>query len=508
MNFFNQMENVLNQRKTLTTNGAVAYQTSGKQLLDFNFSLTALRNSDAYTIADKYARVFYEDKMIALKYLFMVGDVREGNGERHIFKTCLEWLALEQPELTKAVLPLIPEYTRWDNLWTLLDTDLKDDVLNLTKVQLNEDAKNMMENKSVSLLAKWLKSEGAYSNETRRLAKITRNGLGMTSKQYRKILSALRKYLDVVEVKMSAKQWDKIKYENVPSRANLIYNSAFLRNDEARRRKYLSALEKGETKINASVLQPHEIVNKYNYTYGDKDTALEAMWKALPNLSVENTLVVRDGSGSMTWHYCSPESRVRPLDVATALAIYMSERNTGCWKDKFITFSRDPRIVNLTNCRTLREKMDVTRRETDCSNTDIYKTMKLILDTAVINHLTQEEMPGTIVIISDMQFDGSKHNMSKSLFDHIAVEFESYGYKLPKICFWNVDCETNGSKINNGCKIPMQQNEMGLILCSAFSVQILKMFMSGKTDPYEVLLEQINSERYKPVEEALGDLIA
>lgn len=499
MSFYDDMKNVLNAEKTLTTNGAIAYKTSGKNLLDFNFHVSAMRNISDQEIIDQYAKAFYEDKLIAIKYLFYVGDIRGGLGERKVFKVCLKWLAETQPEITKAIIPLVAEYTRWDNLWILLDTDLKDDVILLVKTQLNEDSKNMLNNKQISLLAKWMKSINCSSKESKRLAKILCHELGMTETQYRKLLSKLREYLDVVERKMSAKEWDTIKYEAVPSKANLNYSSAFLRNDQERRREYLSSLAKGETKINAGVLQPHEIAYKYGRRSSTYDEAYESLWKALPDLSVENTLVVRDGSDSMTWETCG-NSGATPLDVATALAIYMAEHNTGGWKDKYVTFSSHPKVVDLSGCSSLREKLDLSKREHDYSNTNIYATMELILNTAIRNDMTQDDMPKTIVICSDMQFDGRTHNLDQSLFDKIAEEYKEHGYQLPKICFWNI-----AARINN--TVPMQQNDLGLILCSSFSIQILNMFMSGETDPYVILLEQLNTERYKPVEAAVKDLV-
>lgn len=351
---------------------------------------------------------------------------------------------------------------------------------------------------NISGLGKWLKSENSSSNESKRIAHIIRNGLGLTPRQYRKTLSKLRKYLDVVERKMSAKKWDKIDYEHVPSKANLIYSGAFLRNDEDRRREYLASLEKGDVKINASTLNPHEICLKYRQNRCREDVTLEALWKALPDLSVENTLVVRDGSASMTWDNLG--GNVTPLDVATGFAIYMSERNIGDWKDKYITFSSNPKIVNLENCDTLADKVRLSLYEYDCSNTNIYKTMMLILKTAKRNDISIEDMPKMVVILSDMQFDGYAHNLNKSLFDEIAQEFEDAGYKLPKICFWNLSGRLDGT-------IPMQQNDMGLILCSGFSVQILKMFMSNQVDPYKVLLETLHSERYDKVREAVKGIL-
>jgi hypothetical protein len=53
----------------------------------------------------------------------------------------------------------------------------------------------------------------------------------------------------------------------------------------------------------------------------------------------------------------------------------------------------------------------------------------------------------------------------------------------------------------------MQQNDMGVVLMSGFSVQLLDMVMSGETDPYKAVLETINSPRYQAVEDAVKDIV-
>jgi len=502
MGFYDQFKAETDNRLVSTTNGAAAYATSGKHLLDFNFAVSAMRQMPGSQIAKMFEKVYFEDKMIAVKYLFYLGDVREGLGERNAFRSALKYIIDMNPEMAKAMMELVPHYNRWDSILVYLDNDAtRHAAAMLIKKQLKEDRRNMKAEQSVSLCAKWMPSVNASSLKTRRLARILCSEFGWNERKYRRRLSKLRAYLNVVEVKMSAKNWKEIDYEAVPSRANLIYNNAFLRNDENRRRVYLESLTKGTAKINASVLNPDEIIVKYRtqksgfYTcYSIKeDAAIEALWKALPDLHAENTLVVRDGSGSMTWHSAGG-GRTTPLDVATGLAIYMAEHNTSEWKDKFITFSAEPKLVDLSNCDSLAEKAQLAFNEADCSNTDIYKTMKLILNTAKNNNLTKEEMPKMIVIISDMQFDGRSFHFNDSLFDDVAKMYKRAGYELPKICFWNVDAVASGT-------IPMKRNENGLILCSGFSVQIMKMFMSGKLDPYEILLETLNSKRYDQVEE-------
>lgn len=170
----------------------------------------------------------------------------------------MEYLANNEKDIAVKLLKLIPEYTRWDNLAILLDTSLYDEVVSIIRYQLNSDMHNMQHKQSISLCAKWMPSVNASSSETRRLAKLLVGKLGITERQYRKMLSALRSYIEVVEVKMSNREWSGIDYSAVPSRANLIYNNAFLRNDEQRRREFLNKLEKGEAKINAGVLFPHD----------------------------------------------------------------------------------------------------------------------------------------------------------------------------------------------------------------------------------------------------------
>lgn len=502
--FIDAMKQQNDKRKALTENGAIAYETTGKELLDFNFRLSSYRKMEEEEIRRDFGKVYYENPMLAVKFLFWVGDIRQGAGERKVFRCGLEWLAEHKAEAMKALVPFVAEYNRFDSLLPLLDTNLRSDVSDYYKKKLKEDRRNRKANQPVSLLAKWMPSVNASSAKTRRYAHILCEDFGWTSKKYRKTLSKLRRYLNVVEVKMSAKEWSDIDYNTVPSKANLIYNDAFLRNDGDRRRDYLASLAKGETKINAGVLQPHEIVTKYRNGTGwwgmsvkEYDETLEQLWNNLPNMSVENTLVVRDGSGSMTSNI---SGNTTCLDVATALTVFMADNNSDAWKGKFVTFSRTPKIIDVSKCKNLHDKLELISSYDECSNTDIYKTMMLVLDTAVANHMTQDDMPGMIVICSDMGFDGRMFHFDKTLFEDIIDEYESNGYRLPKICFWNIN-----DRGNNG--VPLQKNDMGLILCSGFSVQIMRMFMSNKLDPLEILLETINSERYQPIEDAIKDLI-
>lgn len=517
--FMDSLKETLNEdfNVSVTENGATGYKTTGKELLDINFAVSSMRNMNEQQIVDKFVKTFYENKLWAVKWLFYVRDAREGVGERRLFRICMKYLAEKHSDVARATLKLVAEYGRWDDLLCLLDTDLVNDVIELFQNQLNEDMRNMNEGKPVSLLAKWLPSANASSKETKRLSYIIISKLKITERQYRKMLSKLRSYLKVVEVSMSKREWSEIDYSAVPSRANLIYNDAFLRNDEERRRAYLESLQKGETKINAGVLFPHDIVHKYCESSGwsrrlkdHDDLALEELWKALPDFvnGAGNTICVADGSGSMT--SCVGGTKVTALDVANALAIYFAERSSGQFKDNYITFSENPQLVNLSTAKSLREKIEITDEYAEVANTNIEAVFNLILQTAINKNMSQDELPQNILILSDMEFDScvgcdddSKWKVTrptKRLFKVFAERYAKYGYKLPRLVFWNI-CSRTGT-------IPVKENDLGVSLVSGFSPAIAKMVLSNSMDPLNCLLEQINSERYRAVEDAIRDIVA
>lgn len=505
MDLMTLMQKQTNMVLTKTANGADAYATSGSYLLDFNYLMSSMRNMGLGEFFDLYTKVWSEDPMLAIKIAFYAGDIRFGLGEREVFRRCMLYIATWHSEIAKAVMELIPEYNRWDSVLPMYSVaKTKEAAVRMIRTQLHKDMNDMFESKPISLCAKWMPSVNASSFQTVVLAKELAQDLGMSERRYRKTLSALRKYLNVVEVKMSAKEWGDINYERVPSRANLLYSDAFIRNDPIRRGDYLHELAQGKKKINAGVLYPHEIVNKLQrlaYVAEDDELAVyESMWKALPDYGVRNTLVVRDGSGSMKWFKYNG-SQTTPYDVATALAIYLSEHNSGAWKDKYITFSSHPEIVDMRNCNTLAEKVRLSHSYDDLTNTDMYQTMMLVLNTSLAYGVPASEMPEMIVILSDMQFDADAHDFNGSLFDSIKRKFEENGYALPKICFWNL----NGNSYRT---IPMQENDMGLVLGSGFTPNTINMFMSGDfKDPYDILVNALNSDRYKPVEEAVKGLL-
>ena len=201
--FLDKLQETLEQdcNLSITENGAIGYATTCKTLLDIHFAVSSLRKQAEENLAKFYAKAFYENKLLALKWLFFAADVRGGMGERRLFRVCLRFLAETEPAITIKLLPLVAEYTRWDNLLCLLDTPLQGEVCSLLKGQIDEDLSSMQAGKPISLCAKWLPSVNATSARSKSYAKLLMRAWNMTGKTYRKTLSALRTYLKIVEVK-------------------------------------------------------------------------------------------------------------------------------------------------------------------------------------------------------------------------------------------------------------------------------------------------------------------
>ena len=471
---------------TVTENLALAYKSTFSHLLDFFGNAGALRKRNDDEVIQLFTKAFAEDKLLALKTLFYIRDVRGGQGERKTFRTILKWLASNYPEIVRKNLLNVPLYGRWDDVYSLFGTELEKDAMIAMTTQLATDWHNMKEEKNVSLLAKWLKSENTSSKESVALAHTLREFLGWNSKKYRKTLSKLRKYIDVVEVKMCAREWNDINFEQVPSKATLNYRKAFEKKAGETYKEYLSKVEKGEAKINASAVFPYDILRTVveNSQSATSLKAADLQWKALPNFVEGDVkgLVIADTSGSM---------HGLPLYVAVSLAIYFAERNLGPFKDVFMTFSQNPCFHRLVGNNLLEKYKNLDDGGWDC-NTNLQAAFDLILRTAVSGHVPQKDMPSILFIVSDMQFDIASSSNDKTNFEVMKEKFERAGYKLPKVIWWQVD-----SRQDN---VPIKFSDAGVALVSGSHPSILKKICSAKyLTPLDLMLSAITDKRYDAV---------
>lgn len=465
-----------------TKNRAVALNTTRDARLDLFSTIGSLREADDERIHTLFAEAYGQDPLFTTKILFYARDIRGGLGERKTFRTLLRYAADHHPEAVRPNLDLIGVFGRYDDLYVLIGTRLENDMWDAMKKQFEEDLENLEQGNAISLLAKWIKTADASSKETRRLGILTAQKLGYSVYSFKRIVRRMRKQIGIVEALMSANRWDEISYSAVPGRAMKIYRKAFMKHDQDGFGRYLDEVESGTAKIHADVLYPYDIVGEYMKNW-QEDRTLEAQWRALPDFVKEgaNVLVMADTSGSMT---CAGG---RPLATSVGLAIYFAERNTGAYRNMFMTFSEKPFIMELRG-ETLYQKVQNTMRAPWGMNTNLEAAFELVLNVAVRARIPQEEMPGAIVVISDMEIDFCG-NREWSFYDNMAERFNRAGYVIPNIIFWNVNSRHD--------IFHADRSRRGVQLASGQSVSVFQQILEHvNCTPVEAMERVINAERY------------
>lgn len=482
-----------------TANGAMANRSTGSHCLNFFAVCGALRNAEEGVLYHLFARAYVEDRDLAMRALFYARDIREGLGERDVFRDILRWLAQKRPQSVRKNLGLIPEYGRWDDLLCLMGTPCEDDAVKCIRVQLQRDVDALQGNNPVSLLAKWLPSVNTSSAQQRMLARLLCKRLGMTEKAYRRTLSRLRTQIDVLEKRLCRRDYS-FDYAKQPSGAMHRYRCAFLRNDFERFTAFNEQVLLGEARMHAGTLYPYEIIraclrrqdahllpyrSEWVKFTPELSASLDASWRSLPDYGdSRNALAIVDGSYSM---YSG--GKPKPIEIALSLGIYFAEHNTGFFRDCFMSFSRTPRLIHLEG-DGIADRALYCAGFNEAANTNLRAALLCILDAAVENHLPQEQLPETLYIISDMEFDAGVES-KKTLFQEIRDAFAERGYRLPAIVYWNVS--------SRGDHFPVRRDESGAVLVSGASPSIFRMVIGQNTSPEEYMRTTLNSERYLPI---------
>ena len=542
MNFieaYDRNQQIMNNL-TFTENGANALKSTTSAVLDLFVKAPSMlkpNDDDIEELKSLIRTAIEEDPQLTLKCIFYLGDIREGAGVRKVFTESIRLLAKEYPKMLKFVLPQIPEFSRWDVLVkALLYTDFEDAITGIIRYQLESD----LESTTPSLCAKWLPSPSSSSKNTRKLGRRLSHLLNLSGKKltgdpdidneikkedniiFSKILTRLRKDLNIVEHYIATIDYDKIDYSKVPSVALNRYQSLFLKYDKARFMKWVYEAAEGKAKINSKRLYPFEIIknildNSLHFLYIRNENRIsmtkaflaDAQWKNMEDV-IEgkelNWLVMADVSGSME------DYDNIPIATSIATAIYCAEKTQGVFHNKFMTFSKKPEIVDIKG-DTICEKVENAYRANWGFNTDLEKAFDLILEVAVNNKLKQEELPQTLLIISDMEFDEARgqyyyhdNEDSKTLFKEIQEKFNKYGYEMPTCVFWNVNADV---------KFPVDSEEKGCILLSGYSNNNFRALLGADliqeephlidttekviVTPYESMVSILNSERYEKI---------
>ena len=492
---------------TRTQNGAVTYKSTMNMVYDLFAQGASMRGSSESDCVRMFVKAYEEDPTLALKCLFYLRDIRGGQGERRFFRLCIKWLAMNHKKEMEHLITFVPEYGRYDDLFELFGTDLEDEMVSYIYhvIDKNED----------HLVYKWMPSINASSRNTQERGRKFARAFGLSEKQYRKLLSEGRKACHLVETLMSQQKWDQIAFDKLPSRAGILYSKAFARRKETAER-YAAFMSKKETKVNAATLYPYDVVKKarevmggtgyrysrYNVPMDNTERlAANKYWDNLTdyfNGATLNAMCVCDTSGSMCSGY---GSNIAPIDVAISIALYTAERAHGPFHNHYISFASRPQLIE-TSGADFCDKVARIYNTNLVDNTNIEAVFDLILNTAIQKRLSQEDLPESLIIISDMQFDEARGvggwyyrrdtSSAKTLIEGIAQKWQRAGYDMPKLIFWNVNANTGKGNI------PMK-DEDGITYVSGASPVIFEQVLKGKTGQ-ALMLDKLLSERYAPIE--------
>lgn len=453
-----------------TTNGMKALASTLSNTTDLFFKIGASRGKN---ITAQFEKAYREDREMALRVAQWARDVRGGAGERELFRQTLKWLEKNHKDefVNTRLLKNVAEIGRWDDLLIFEDEMVKSIAFRLIAEALGEGN---------GLCAKWMPRKGPKALELREF-------LGWSPKFYRKRLVELTK---VVEQQMCAKQWNEINFSHVPSLAMSRYSKAFGKNAPDHFTAFKEALKKGDpkvAKVNAGAVYPYDIVK--NVRWGDSSLADE-QWKALPNfIGDASILPIVDVSGSMTAKAGGSQSKsdVSCLDVAVSLGLYCSDKNTGPFKDVFLTFSNKPKFVTVTG--SLSQKVKTMERSDWEMSTNLHAAFDEILRVAIQNNVAREDMPKVLLIMSDMQFNCCTGFDDRAI-QMIRRKYNDADYEMPNVVFWNINAYEN---------VPVRFDEKGTALVSGFSPSIMKAVLAADMDsmtPEAVMKKAVMSDRY------------
>lgn len=457
---------------TITKNGAKTLTTSSNLAVDL-FSVIGSARSNTNAVVSLFNRVYSQNSKTALRILLWARDIRGGAGEREIFRRCLKEITKTESG-SKQVCAIInagkvEELGRWDDLLVLID------VPGVKQVVVNH-IKNALEQGN-SLCAKWMPRKGEVAVKLR-------HGLNLSPKEYRKLLVGLT---NVVETAMCNRNWQSIDFSKITSMNLIRYASAFSRNASENWIAFKTAAKKGEVKVKADAIFPHDVV--CSIRHGDKEMA-QLQWDALENAleGAEGILPVIDVSGSMS---CNISGSLTAMDIAIALGIYCAQRQDGAFKNLAITFDTRPAVFNITAKGSDIVSMVEYVESQPCGGSTNYQAVfDLILRAARECELAPEHMPKYVMTISDMEFDMAADN-KRTNFEIIKEKFKAAGYEIPSMIFWNVN-----ARIGNQ---PSKAFD-NVALISGFSPNILKSVFADKFLTAEkVMWDIIGNSRYDVV---------
>lgn len=389
-------------------------------------------------------------------------------------------------------------------------------IARLFATQLCKDARYRTDDSSgpISLAAKWLPTKGSAMDRDTGLFDVVaylvydefhpdaihntyRKNFQHKKQNFlrREVITPLRRQLQIVESRLSAKQVELIPYARVPSLAMKRHAKTFEKLDATRFETFLT--EKPD-QIKSSVLKPHEILSPLigrGFPVGQSSMqykVIQAQWDGLvahiqKQGTLSNALAISDVSGSM---------RGLPMNNAVSLGLLIAAVAQPPWKDVVMTFSADPIFNQFDDDSTpsIASKVQKLLLADWGQNTAFDKVFDLILSRAVASKVPKEGMVKQLFVFSDMQFDEAGGDAYKTAHERIKAKFEEAGYDMPQLIYWNLECNTSS------WVCPVTEDEQGTALVSGFSANILKLFLEGELDLGNEDLKEAKLKKMNPMD--------
>ena len=341
---------------------------------------------------------------------------------------------------------------------------------------------------------------------------------------YRKLISALNKKLDTVQIKQCANTWAEIEPSKQTSITMHKQKKAFLnktkkgeqRTDKedrivcaAKFEEFASKAEKGEVEIkgkriglNDFTKEALELISRQHHKSSEAQI-LNAQWvnNSQQTGKLGKMISMVDVSGSMNGD---------PLHAAIALGLRIAEKSL--LGKRVLTFSASPQWVNLDGCDNFVSMVEKVQRADWGMNTNFAAALNMILDAIVQNKLQPDDVEDMVLtILSDMQIDqadcgyNSMMAMIEQKYAEAGMRLWKKPFKAPHILFWNLR-STSG--------FPALSTQKNASMMSGFSAALLNLFCEEGLEalqsctPWSMFLKSIDLERYQILDQRLREELA
>ena len=446
---------------TETENGAKTYVTTNSALVDQFGKAGNFRGRDINEVFAEQAQIWGENPEAALRfpfYLRMVtrkvkvnannetDKVQNGQGARDESFKRLLWIAKEHPEAFYNNIWALPLVGSWKDIWTLMFYDIKEglNIIN-QKAMFEVIVQGLLCDTHVDLVKKFMpriesksKLTTDWNKITNDLAKSFANFMNLTYKEYNKTKSSGTAH--TFQKLICSRNYDALNWNHIPGRAlNLLVTSKFLSNHNLKDNYTQWILQQPVAKFTGYVFELarklREAVGGGRFGYSKRTNlpievkhTLDAQFKCLVDKAradgkiTENVWCCLDTSGSMNQPvkglkdvYCS--------DIATSLALFFSDLNTGPFHNKLIMFDNVSTPYDMVGESFCDRVLNLPR--VGCGGTNFQSAVDEIIKIRKEHQeIPLEQYPTTVLVVSDMEFNSLNRSWSGGRIHQTETNYE------------------------------------------------------------------------------------